>query len=231
MEQERTLKCKRPLRHGHWLLWPDDDDHEMRMKTDLVRQRLENVENPLKSLPRFVKTHMNGSQRSFNNRHMFRTKLYPFLKFEWGHTYKIYLRSESPYCIGLPNSVIYHINAIFVHYVYRNSVPHAKMFVLETDLPGVSSWLPRRIIGVNELHLFDIRHFSDWRLPADLTTQQSLAQFQKERMDSSGAVNEIVMNAIDRQRTLDRTQCPLPRYKTRLENYGGKKNKNKSRKR
>ena len=76
------------------------------------------------------------------------------------------------------------------------------MFVLETNLPGVS-WLPRRIIGVNELHIFDIRDFYDLRRLTDLTTPASLAQFQKERMDSSGTVNQIVMNAIAREKNLN----------------------------
>jgi len=239
-----------PVRYDNWLLWPDDDDHRIRMENDtsfkhnpLARSRMEHdmfrrfnrnllrSTPTLRSIPRFVATHMDGSQGSFNNGHMLRGHLKQFLTLQYGHTYRIYIRNESPYCRGLPSSIRYYINAVFVHYVYRNSVPHAKMFVVETNLPMTSSWLPRRIIGVNELHIFDIRDFSDWYAPADITPPDSLAQFKQMRMDSSGAVNKMVMDAISNERTSTNTYFPVPHYLHRLTNFGGKKSKTRKRKR
>ena len=232
MAAERDLARqtrKTPLHYDRWWLWPDDDEHRIRMENDMFRHFNHNPlgrslynDPTLRSIPRFVATHMDGSQRSFNNGHMLRAHLQPFLTLRYGHTYRIYIRSESSYCRGLPNNIRYYINAVFVHYVYRNSVPHAKMFVVETNLPMTTTWLPRPIVRVNELHLFDIRDFSGWMPPADITTPASLAQFKQMREDSSGAVNEIVMGAISKSRKSTKTYFPVPHYLHRLGNFGGK---------
>jgi hypothetical protein len=187
----------------------------------------------LRSIPSFVATHMNGAQRGFSNYHMTRTHLQPFLNMKYGDTYRIYINYRSPYGRNMPEFSNPYVDAVFVHFVYRNGVPNAKMFVVGTNIPTGA-------VRLNELHIFDIRNDfrQDFVEPQNISTDDTREQFKQMRMNSSGAVNQIVMNAIDRQRTANYETALLqaqprvfvpttyfPRYQGRLQHFGGKKSK------
>ena len=199
--------------NANWTLYPEDEPHNRRIRAQMMGLR--RFDEVLPGVPEFV-----GRLMDTNHHHVTRTHLQPFLKFKWGHTYRINISRNSQYVRGMqPIPPVLYIHATFLHYVYRN-VPHVKMLVLETNLP----------IRVNEIYVFDVRDFTNSNLLRDLTTPASLAQFTQERSNSSGIVNKIVMDAIDRQRTLDGTPFTFPRYQHHLGRFGGKKSKRKTRK-
>ncbi len=205
---------RRPLginfANAAWTLWPEDAAHRARMVSQLMGQRPENEVLP--GVPQFIGRHLNTRHRDIT-----RTHLQPFLRFQQGHTYMIYINPNSQYVRDMhPPPPLPYIHATFHYYEYRN-VPHVRMRVHRTNLT----------LQVNQIYVFDIRDFSNFLPPQDITTPQSLAQFQEERRASAAAVNGIVMNAIARQRTVDGTPFPVPHYLYNLNSSGGKSKKNK----
>ena len=187
-----TLTSKAPIHYRDWVLWPKDDAHRARMEEDIERNYPIRRSNYLNDppLPRFVETHLAG-EYGFNNRHMVSKKdLQPFLKFQWGHTYRIQIMDKNSYAAYIPG-VHYYIVAIFVNYIFNKyTFPLAKMFVVETNLP----------INLNELRTFSIGEFSNWMPPNDVTTPESLAQFKKERSASQATVTKMVVKKILNER-------------------------------
>ena len=192
-----TLTSKAPIHYRDWVLWPKDDAHRARMEEDIERNYPIRRSNYLNDppLPRFVETHLAGDQYGFNKRHMVSKKdVQPFLKFKWGHTYRIQIMDKNSHAANIPGvGVNYYIVAIFVNYIFNNNkytFPHAKMFVVETNLP----------INLNELHTFSIGEFSNWMPPKDVTTPESLAQFKKERSASQSDVTKMVFQKMLNER-------------------------------